>query len=226
MDFSEEAMVQARQYFQWFARHATRNRVIRLYKDIALQVYNELRNKSQKVVDVSATNARYKERLATFEGVDFKSLHGKWLSDFSIKGKYTFEQSRDLLVKQGKIEEDPKSARIGLLLAACTAHKVKPLGVVSEARDVNKNYIVSLDADESKRVYVGPTIMFKGLEGHKLAFDLRKDSVYVPRDKLPRGVRRVTSLFPATSAKKKVDESSSAVASTSSTSTAAAPVTV
>jgi len=221
MDFSDEAMTQARQYFNWFARHATRNRVIRLYKDIALQVYNELRNKSQKVVDVTATNARYKERLGTFESVDFKSLHGKWLSDFSIKGKYTFDQARDLLVKQGKIEEDPKSARIGLLLAACTAHKVKPLGVVSEARDVNKNYVVSLDADEAKRVYVGPTIMFKGLEGHKLAFDLRKDSVYVPRDKLPRGVRRVTSLFPATSAKKKVVSAADA-----SVASVSAPVTV
>jgi hypothetical protein len=204
MNFSDEAIAQARQHFQWFARHATRNRIIRLYKDIALQVYNELRTKSQKLIDNDSTNARYKQRLSTMDAADFKNLHGKWLSDFSIKGKYTFDQAKELLVKQGKIEEDPKSARIGLLLAACTAHKVKPLGIVSEARDVNKNYIVSLDADEAKRVYVGPTIMFKGLEGHKLAFDLRKDSVYVPRDKLPRGVRRVTSLFPATSTKKKV----------------------
>jgi hypothetical protein len=214
-DFSEESVTQARAFFQWFARHATRNRLIRLYKDIALQVYNELRQKSRKMVDVAKTELNYNNRLSNkeFDGA-FKSLNGVWLSDFSIQGKYTLEEATNMLRTSGKIGENEKSRRLGILLSQCAKRKVKPLGVVSEARGDDNEYKFNLGADESKRVYVGPTIKFKKLNGHTLSFQNTVDSVFHPREKLPRGTRRVTSLFPTVTKKKvPVDESSSSSSS-------------
>lgn len=220
-DFSEESMVQARAFFQWFARHATRNRLIRLYKDIALQVYNELRQKSRKMVDVAKTELNYNNRLSNKDfDATFKSLNGVWLSDFSIQGKYTLEEATNMLRTTGKIGDNEKSRRLGILLSQCAKRKVKPLGVVSEARGDDNEYKFNLGADESKRVYVGPTIKFKKLNGHTLSFQNTVDSVFHPREKLPRGTRRVTSLFPTVTKKKVVDTVADVDASSS------APVTV
>lgn len=219
-DFSEESVTQARAFFQWFARHATRNRLIRLYKDIALQVYNELRQKSRKMVDVSKTELNYNNRLSNKEfDTAFKGLNGVWLSDFSIQGKYTLEEATNMLRSTGKIGDNDKSRRLGILLSQCAKRKVKPLGVVSEARGDDNEYKFGLGADESKRVYVGPTIKFKKLNGHTLSFQNTVDSVFLPREKLPRGTRRVTSLFPTITKKKVVaspvvDAASSSVPAT------------
>jgi hypothetical protein len=218
LDWAPENLDKMRTYVQYLAAHWNEERMAQFVRRIIKEVVQTGDARNRPVANFDQSLLKYKARLETGEYTDSKgvkhsfplsslqALQGKWLSHYKITGKFTYDWIKQNIRSPTIYNDIP--AEVLMMIQVLHSKGIKIKGVVSHG-NVTENAStvrrVDLGAEESLRVYVGPTVPFEKCHvvGPEFAFDPRKDGVKVRAADYKSGVQRYLSVLPLVSEMKR-----------------------
>jgi hypothetical protein len=214
-NWSPESFEQMQTYIKYMAKNYSDKQMVHFVRRLVRQIVVAGDKKYRPVSNFEASLLKYKQRLEAgtytdskgrIHSFDLRSLHslnGKWLSHYKVDELHTFDWIKANIKSPDIYSKVP--AEVLMLIQVLHSKKIQIKGVVPHGNTVKvegeRSITVpkhDLGAEESLRVYVGPSVPFEKcyVIGPDYSYDPRKDGVKHRVDDYKIGFQRYLSMIP------------------------------